>query len=272
MILVTGGTGTVGSAVVAQLLQAGQAVRVMTRNPSNARLGDNVEVVAGDLRKPETLTSAVDGIERVFSVALGPQLGAQEANLARAARRAGVRQIVKPVLGAGKIAYIHPGDVAAVAVRALTEPGHEEKAYALTGPEALSMAQQVHVLEGVAGRSIEVVEVSDEVARERMQDAGMPAYLIDALLPFAAVVRSGMEQQLLPAVEQLTESAAHLRAMGNRARRSISRNAAMAVRTRVVRSPNRGVDQCLGGPGCCLHRVPLAQHARRGVCAIDKHQ
>ena len=88
MILVTGGTGTVGSEVVAQLLQTGEAVRVMTRDPSNARPGANVDLAAGDLGKPETLTSAVDGIERVCSLALGSQLGPKR--LAWRGRRGGL--------------------------------------------------------------------------------------------------------------------------------------------------------------------------------------
>jgi uncharacterized protein YbjT (DUF2867 family) len=40
-------------------------------------------VAAGDLGKPEILVGAVEGVERVFSLALGPQIGAQEASLDR---------------------------------------------------------------------------------------------------------------------------------------------------------------------------------------------
>ena len=78
MILVTGATGTVGREVVAQLLVAGEKVRVLTRNPSRAQFGEQVELAPGDLNQPETLTKAVEGVERVFSLAAGPQLGIQE--------------------------------------------------------------------------------------------------------------------------------------------------------------------------------------------------
>ena len=70
MILVTGATGTVGREVVTQLLAARQEVRALTRNPTTAGLPPEVEVVAGDLDRTETLASAVKGIERVFSLAL----------------------------------------------------------------------------------------------------------------------------------------------------------------------------------------------------------
>ena len=182
MILVTGATGTVGREVVAQLLLAGEKVRALTRNPSRAQLDEQVELVAGDFNQPETLAKAVEGVESIFSLAFGPQLGIQEASLAQAGKKAGARHIVKlsalrpggearssigtwhlaseralqnigiawtfvqpgafmsnalnwrdsikgrgkvfSNYGDGKVAYIHPRDIAAVAVRALTEPGH----------------------------------------------------------------------------------------------------------------------------------------------------
>jgi hypothetical protein len=95
VILVTGATGTIGREVVAQLLVAGEKVRALTRNPSRAQLDEKVELVAGDLNQPETLAKAVEGVERIFSLALGPQLGIQEASLAQAAKKAGARHIVK---------------------------------------------------------------------------------------------------------------------------------------------------------------------------------
>ena len=55
LVLVTGATGRVGRAVVAQLLGAGVPVRARTRRPAAARLPAAVEVVAGDLTVPESL-------------------------------------------------------------------------------------------------------------------------------------------------------------------------------------------------------------------------
>jgi len=262
MILVIGATGTVGREVVAQLLLEGQRVRALTRDPSRARLDERVKLIAGDLARPETLARAVEGSERVFSVALGPEGGLREGALARAARDAGVRHIVKlSVLGAGgnarsgvaswhdsgeraiqesgiawtfvrptafmsnalwwsdtirsegrvfsnfgygKLAVIHPRDVASVAVRALVSPGHEGKAYPLTGPEALGTDEQVRILAAAIGRPIEYVPVDDDAALERMRMAGMPAYLIDALLPFGEVVRGGRATRVSGVVKQLT--------------------------------------------------------------------
>ncbi len=106
--------------------------------------------------------------------------------------------------GDGKVAYIHPRDIAAVAVRALTEPGHEGKAYPVTGSEALSVGEVVQLLSEAAGRPIEYIPITDDAAREGMQKAGLPPFLIDALLPYASFVRSGKGAETLPTVEQVT--------------------------------------------------------------------
>lgn len=104
MILVTGASGTVGREVVAQLVDAGHRVRALARDPAKARavVPRDVEVVQGDLGDPQTLDAALRGVERIFSLSTGPDLGVHEANLATAAKRAGSSRVVKlSVAGAG---------------------------------------------------------------------------------------------------------------------------------------------------------------------------
>jgi uncharacterized protein YbjT (DUF2867 family) len=74
MILVTGATGNVGHNVVAQLLEQGQAVRAMTRDPGRAHFPEGVEVVAGDLSRAESLPAAVYGVQRAFLFPVHGQL------------------------------------------------------------------------------------------------------------------------------------------------------------------------------------------------------
>ncbi|MFH8687483.1 NmrA family NAD(P)-binding protein [Streptomyces anulatus] len=65
-ILVTGATGTLGRHVVEQLGRTGHKVRALTRNPAGEIcLPDGVEVVAGDLARPQTLAAALDGVSAV---------------------------------------------------------------------------------------------------------------------------------------------------------------------------------------------------------------
>src|SRR5689334_10241200 len=96
MILVTGATGTVGCEVVKQLVLAGEKVRVLARDPAKAaKLGDGIEIAQGDLARPETLGAAFVGVDRALVLATGPQLAELEGNAFDAARKAGVRHIVK---------------------------------------------------------------------------------------------------------------------------------------------------------------------------------
>ncbi|MEU4411055.1 NAD(P)H-binding protein [Streptosporangium sp. NPDC023963] len=66
MIVVTGATGTVGRRVIDLLLQIGQKVTAITRNPATAALPNGVQVVYGDPSRPETLRPALDGVEAVL--------------------------------------------------------------------------------------------------------------------------------------------------------------------------------------------------------------
>jgi uncharacterized protein YbjT (DUF2867 family) len=106
--------------------------------------------------------------------------------------------------GDGKLPPVHPRDIAAVAVRALTSDGHEGKVYPLTGPEALSISEQVKILADAIGQPLEYVPITDEAARKGMEHAGMPSFLIDALLPFAAFIRSGKAAHVFHTVEEVT--------------------------------------------------------------------
>lgn len=96
LILVTGATGTSGREVVKQLVERGQRVRALARDPAKANsLGREVEIVIGDLTKPETLGPAFAGVNRALVVANGLELATLEANAFAAAKQAGVKHIVK---------------------------------------------------------------------------------------------------------------------------------------------------------------------------------
>ena len=58
-VLVRGATGTIGSQMVDKLLACGSAVRVLTRDRAKAaRFSGAVEIVVGELARPETLEAA----------------------------------------------------------------------------------------------------------------------------------------------------------------------------------------------------------------------
>jgi len=59
-------------------------------------------------------------------------------------------------------------DVAAVAVRALSEDGHAGAEYVVTGPQSLTQAEQVHTIGRAIGRSLRVEEISPDEARTEL--------------------------------------------------------------------------------------------------------
>ena len=76
-------------------------------------------------------------------------------------------------------APIHEQDIAAVAVRALLEAGHDGADYVLTGPQSLSQLEQVATIGDVIGRSLRFEEISPEAARRELLG---PASVVNMLL------------------------------------------------------------------------------------------
>jgi uncharacterized protein YbjT (DUF2867 family) len=81
------------------------------------------------------------------------------------------------------IASIDPADIAAVAVEALGEAGHERAALSLSGPEPLTPGQQVATLARVLGRPLRYQAQSDEEARAEMA-ADTPPAVMDGFFRF----------------------------------------------------------------------------------------
>ena len=68
----TGATGRIGRAVIAELIAAGVPVRALTREPDSAALPANVEVVTGDFTRPDSLGHALQGVGAVFLLWTAP--------------------------------------------------------------------------------------------------------------------------------------------------------------------------------------------------------
>src|SRR6185503_16475887 len=99
MILVTGATGLNGGALVERLSARGVRVRALVRNPAKAgalAALPHVEVVEGDLARPETLGPALRGVERAMLISSSaPDMLEVQSSFIAAAREAGVRHVVK---------------------------------------------------------------------------------------------------------------------------------------------------------------------------------
>jgi len=107
-------------------------------------------------------------------------------------------------MGKGKTAPISPYDIAGVAAVALTCPGHEGKAYDLTGAELVSTPEQVEILSKVIGKPIDCVDIPVEVATERALASGLPEALVNSLAELWVQVRKESYTFQTNEVERLT--------------------------------------------------------------------
>jgi uncharacterized protein YbjT (DUF2867 family) len=255
-ILVTTPSGKVGQELVAILKSQGVSLRLGAHSVEKARAAfPGLEVVKLDHHDPATHAAAVAGVDAVYLASPGDFPSAPEKALVDAARRAGVKKVVKlaamgiehtdnplrqveehvrasglaytflhptwfmqnfTTSGAGpikagtlaepagdaKTAFIDARDIAAVAARALTEPGHEGKTYTLTGADLLSRAEVVQVIGQALGRPVAYVPVTDEQFRAAVKGVLTPSYT-ELLSHLYGIVRAGHTAVTTDTVQQV---------------------------------------------------------------------
>lgn len=245
MILVTGASGTVGSEVARHLRAHGAPVRLASRGTSAGK-----DAVPVDFARPETLASALAGVDAVFLVgATLPNQAELETNVVNAAKKAGVKKLVKLSVfaadteafgfarihravekaieasgipftflrpngfmqnvanyyagtiktqgafygsaGEARISHVDVRDIAAVAAKALTTPGHDGRAYTITGPEALTYAQIAEKAGKAIGKPVAYVNLTDEQSKQGALAAGVPEFYADLLVDLTRYYRGG---------------------------------------------------------------------------------
>jgi len=97
VILITGATGNNGQELIRQLTAMGHRVRALVRKPAEAaKLGGNIEVAPGDFDLPETLESALQGVEKAFLLTPVAEHFVQwQKDFIEAAQRAKIKHLVK---------------------------------------------------------------------------------------------------------------------------------------------------------------------------------
>ncbi|GAA1146147.1 uncharacterized protein YbjT (DUF2867 family) [Kitasatospora gansuensis] len=108
------------------------------------------------------------------------------ANALRWAAEIRTSGVVRGYGGAAGLTLVDERDIAAVAVRALTEEGHDGARYALTGPASPTQAEQVRIIGEAVGRPARWEEIPRAAARQQMVDSGWPLGIVDGALDFVA--------------------------------------------------------------------------------------
>lgn len=93
--------------------------------------------------------------------------------------------------GEGRVSIIDVGDVAAVAVKVLSEDGHAGQVYTLTGPEALSNSQVAEKMSEVLGREIQFVNLPPDDLKTALTSAGVSEWNAEAVVDLQRLYREG---------------------------------------------------------------------------------
>jgi uncharacterized protein YbjT (DUF2867 family) len=105
--------------------------------------------------------------------------------------------VMRSSTGEGKIAFIHPNDIADVAVHAMTTPHLRRKAVVITGPKALSYAEMAGVIGAAIGRRIRYLPINDDEA-----SFGSDAYA-EAVIDIWRAIRQGRVATVTDEVQRI---------------------------------------------------------------------
>lgn len=114
-VLVTGGTGLIGNAIVRKLVERGTDVRALVRDEARAKglLPAGVELVRGDITDPTSLDAAFRGMTRVFHAAGMPEQWQPDDRVFERVNTRGTANVMKAALAAGvkRVVYTSTMDV-----------------------------------------------------------------------------------------------------------------------------------------------------------------
>ncbi|MFF1822455.1 NAD(P)H-binding protein [Kribbella sp. NPDC058245] len=112
-------------------------------------------------------------------------------------------QPIPNLTGSGTHAFVDPRDVAAVAAEALLSSDHDGQLYTLSGPEFLSVPDQVAQLSEVIGRELTVVDVPIEIAAEQLRASGVDELVVSTMVKGTKLIRSGAEKTITTDVQRV---------------------------------------------------------------------
>jgi uncharacterized protein YbjT (DUF2867 family) len=97
-----------------------------------------------------------------------------------------------------RLVPVDVADIARAAYLLLTTPGHEGRIYAMSGPEALSMAEIAGQISAAVGRAVRYVPITRDQRKQALLAAGVPSYSVDALDAQAGERLKGTEATVHP--------------------------------------------------------------------------
>ena len=111
--------------------------------------------------------------------------------------------VISMPTGDGGMAYVDVRNVAQVGIKALLEPGHENKTYDLTGPQSLSNYDLAEILSGVLGREIICLPGNEKDLLGVMAVLGVPETPTEHVVKIFRLQREKKIEMVLPTLQEL---------------------------------------------------------------------
>jgi dihydroflavonol-4-reductase len=169
-VLVTGGSGFLGSAVVRALVARGLQVRALVRptSPRGNLAGLDCTIVPGDLTDQDSLRKALQGVRFLFHVAADYRLWARDPATILRVNVEGTANLMREALAAGVERIVYTSSVAALKVAGASAPVDETAP--LAPDEAIGAYKRSKTL---AERAVERMIAQD----------GLPAIIVNPTTP-----------------------------------------------------------------------------------------
>ena len=103
-----------------------------------------------------------------------------------------------------KTSFVDVRDIAAVAAKLLTSPGHQGKAYTVTGPAALTYAEVAATLGAAIGKKVSYVDLPPADFKKSMMGFGAPEWMADAMIDMGRYTIEGGCAEVSGAVQAVT--------------------------------------------------------------------
>ncbi|NPC92292.1 SDR family oxidoreductase [Bacillus sp. WMMC1349] len=114
------------------------------------------------------------------------------------------RQIFVPA-GNGRTSFIDVRDIASVAVKTLTEPGHKNQAYSLTGSEVLTYYEVADMLTAELDITFTYANPSAKTFRKRMLEKGVPKEFITIMIGIYLTAKLGLAKKITSDLENILQ-------------------------------------------------------------------